>query len=791
MADASDPRLIRIPGPHAGGSTWDECGLLNQDATLSTPVGDSVELLLPADPAGSFGLACKDGSIGRLTLPRGIAIDHRLRVYLLDAAGGRVLRNDPAAAGYDPAHPFAPLHGVGNDDLDTADLRRLADPVAIAVDRHSLYVADGGTYRVLIYGLDGFTLQDEWRFRSPDRPRDVIATGDRVFILAPDAVYAYRAGDTLPRLLFRRRDVGGAWSRAAVDASGLLYILVPPWLGDPARLQVFDPARPGVRLAEITDPAQVRDRFPFPAVYSIPDESLSQPRYVLPEPLARGCGRTWPKPIPGRTTEVSLTKFPGASGKPGDGFVFDPHGEVVPPAKLRPARTPLYKTGGQPSRSGQPVLNPDMNGVWISQPLESGLFRCRWDTAVLEFADLPAGCAATVQTYTAEERLADQDIQQLPEEAWIDGLTVTGTNRNPAVDPRVQTDFLIDGPPGRFLWLRVRLRGDGFGTPSLSRITLRCPRQSYLEYLPAVFSEDDQSRRFLERLLAVFQAEWDPLEERVASAAGLFDPAAVPPTHLDFLAGWFGVKFENGWSAAARRRLLRMLPDMLFAPRRADGRPGGSRRGTPAALREFVAAVLPTVAGDDDLDTSAFPLVIEGFRERDYRQLVAACAKGSTEALPANDASGPIGAAAGPTPELFGPEEVGRFQLGLTSTLGEEQLLPANAPDLDLFAIHANRFRVVVPEAWVPTPAAKAALCRVIEAEKPAHTAYRLDLVGPRFQVGVRSTVGVDTILAGPEPLRLGDPALPGAVLGPPAASAAGPVQLQPGARLGVDAVRL
>jgi hypothetical protein len=35
--------------------------------------------------------------------------------------------------------------------------------------------------------------------------------------------------------------------------------------------------------------------------------------------------------------------------------------------------------------------------------------------------------------------------------------------------------------------------------------------------------------------------------------------------------------------------------------------------------------------------------------------------------------------------------------------------------------------------------------------EKPAHTYYTLEVVVPAFQIGVQSTVGVDTLL-GPAP---------------------------------------
>ena len=108
-----------------------------------------------------------------------------------------------------------------------------------------------------------------------------------------------------------------------------------------------------------------------------------------------------------------------------------------------------------------------------------------------------------------------------------------------------------------------------------------------------------------------------------------------------------------------------------------------------------------------------------------------------------------------------------------------------------MFAAHAHRFRVVVPAAWVATPAAEAAVRRAIESEKPAHTAYELHLVRPGARLGAQATVGVDTILGGadarltPGGLRLGtDAALPPSGFPPPA-------RLGAGVRLGNDPARI
>jgi hypothetical protein len=96
---------------------------------------------------------------------------------------------------------------------------------------------------------------------------------------------------------------------------------------------------------------------------------------------------------------------------------------------------------------------------------------------------------------------------------------------------------------------------------------------------------------------------------------------------------------------------------------------------------------------------------------------------------------------------------------------------------------------VVLPAAWAGDPDRVAALRRAIEAEKPAHAAYDLDLVTPGVRIGVQSTVGVDTILGGPPPgLGSAGPRLGAGGL-PPADSP--PARLDAGLRLGTDPARI
>lgn len=84
------------------------------------------------------------------------------------------------------------------------------------------------------------------------------------------------------------------------------------------------------------------------------------------------------------------------------------------------------------------------------------------------------------------------------------------------------------------------------------------------------------------------------------------------------------------------------------------------------------------------------------------------------------------------------------FQLGKTSTIGVDTLLDGGGPHF---------FRVLIR---LPTPDPEQqrkslqVVRAIIDLEKPAHTHYAVDVETPSLQLGVHSTVGVDTLLSPP-----------------------------------------
>jgi phage tail-like protein len=683
------------------GRVWLDRRAASQGMSVSAESG----LRLAARPDGPLALDWPDGSVGGLGLPLGMALDRDFRLYVLDPeAPWRIRRFEPSR------EAFEPLPGLGGRGREPRQFDR---PANIGLLRGNLYVADRGNARMQVFDLRTLALRHLWE--GVGTPLDVAAGPRFAWMLTEDGrVYRHRPGGDWPVFVLR---LTGApdWGRILVDLQGRLYVLRVPEGGDPPALHVFDVN--GEPLEVVQDGGDVHDRFAPPAVrlfFNLRGATRPAPGqgyFCLPAELAALCDARVPLAPPAPERPLALC-LPAGGVPPAGAQIFDRRGRAVEldPAEL--AETPAYGD----------------RGVWISKALDSDRYRCQWHRVALDMATLPAGTRVIVSTLSADAE-APQPAEGDPR--WVEGFRLAGTLDRPGAAPEEPDDFLVQSRPGQYLWLKIVLEGDGFGTPALHKLQVHYPRQSYLDYLPAIFAEEGESRWFLERFLSIFQTEWDELEGQIADLPALFDPDAVPGGPLlDQLARWIALPLEGTWDAEQRRNLLRLV--RRFYP----------QRGTAAGLRLFLQATLQNITGLSPEGQGLFPVLVEGFRRRDHAFLAAGGAPGT-------------GTASYP---LWSPAVVDRLQTGAHARAGEVRLVSTNDPARDVFHTYAHRFQVYLPAGWVRSAADESMVRRALDAEKPAHTGYDLCLVPARFRVGVQSTVGLDTVVGGIPVARLACP---------------------------------
>ncbi|HXS00962.1 MAG TPA: hypothetical protein VN724_10335 [Pyrinomonadaceae bacterium] len=691
---------------------------------VSVSLGDHTGLTLSTRSDGPLGLNSRDGSLGRVILPWRMASDEAGMLFILGHELPGVRRFDPERC------EFVALKGL--DDETGTGVGEFKDPANIAVVGDNLYVADRGNRRVQVFALGTLSVKHVWESQDDEvwDPIDVAAGGGDAYILDQrhSRVYVHHSG-TDDLKLFISGAADKHWTRIAIDKAKRVYLLRQSSEGP--RVDIYNER--GRFLSTAKDAGEIRDRFDSPIVKLRRVDQSGRWIFSLPEHLQILCGEC--------EAERKHLAFVQQCDPP------------VEPSQMA-AATAAERVFDREGRAWNDTTVPqsidrpyEKTGHWYSKPLDSRIYRCQWHRIELDLEQLPPGTCIEVHTYTADDpNLTLEDVEQRFDRFGKLSYRVAGQIERPArgeqsPDTGKLHEFLIQSDEGQYVWLKLIFISDGYGTPALRSLRLHYPRESYLQYLPAVYSSDDESRRFLERFLSIFQTEWDALEDRIAGVPALFDPKAVPVgPALNFLASWFALPLEGEWDDEQKRTLLAAVSRIYFGRWKATGDENrclteidpanATRRGTREGLRHYLQIYLENITRWTPEEQGGFPVIDEGFRERQRLMLTLSDTARLSHGAP-----------------LWSPSATGRMQFGSFAREGEARLISTGDPQHEIFQEFAHRFRVFVPSSWITTTKDEEMLHRALSEEKPAHTSYDLCLVEPRFRVGLQSTVGIDTIV--------------------------------------------
>lgn len=644
--------------------------------------------------------------------PRELAFDGRGGLWVLDPRNGRIDRFDAQGRWHGPG---AVLAGATHLMLDGADR-----PLVIARQEHAAGWATRFPQPAFVE-IDGGDAQTEWqalRFAA-------LPAGCRFDVDArvADAALGPAALALLP---------AAEWRRCASDVQPAAQAPALPLRLDTGRvLQLRIVARVAWPAGAPALVAQAAQAWRIDADGTARRMDLRADQPGLPPPPA--AVPPWHVDAEGR---LLLLCDGAGDGTPADWRVFDDAGHEIGRRAPAPWR---YKR----------------SGVALGARLDSAIEDCTWHRVVLR-GRIPPGCSVEVRTTTAPLDLDSAELATLPDSAWCTRIVLAGGTGD-------SHDCLVLSPPGRYLWLRLQLRGDGERTPCIESIVVEYPRISLRRYLPAVFGADPQGADFTDRFSALFDATLRSIEAPIDDLASFVDPLSAPTGEpgrdfLGWLAGWLGEPAYAELPLARRRHLLKQAP-RLFALR---GTPEGLRRqlwlllGMDTALaacqdqrgrractprRANCAAPPPCRPAEPP------PLLLEHFKLRRWLHV----------------GQGRLGDDA----ELWGDAIVNRTQLDVHAQAGGTRLVATPDPLRDPLLVHAHRASVFVPAGATRTPALRRALQRLLQREVPAHVEVQLHPVAPRFQVGRQAMLGLDAVVArtpagvalqdaGPQAARLG-----------------------------------
>jgi phage tail-like protein len=318
---------------------------------------------------------------------------------------------------------------------------------------------------------------------------------------------------------------------------------------------------------------------------------------------------------------------------------------------------------------------------------------------------------------------------EAPEDTHIQMFTLTNDGGNPPFVPNSPNPFagnawssiprdLLDGvipnPPAPSLWIGLLVQGTPWVTPEIAQIRVDYGRDTYLPFLPGLYSQDTQARDFLERLLALSASALGGTEDEIEDLPLLFDAQASPaPDWLAWLAGWLDFRVSGRWTDTEARSYLAQAFELY------------GWRGTIEGLRRM----LKMYAGVN-------ARIWEPARYTSLWSLGEVSSLGFTTMLSPSPLEGAV--------------------LGSTASLDLSRVTDDDTGAM-LFEDLAHTFCVEVYGSELKQGGALQSVRALLDREKPAHTVYGLSVIEPGMNVGWQARIGVDSILGnGFPPLRLG-----------------------------------
>jgi len=350
------------------------------------------------------------------------------------------------------------------------------------------------------------------------------------------------------------------------------------------------------------------------------------------------------------------------------------------------------------------------------------------DTTAISAAMLPGTPTAAWQSIPSEVAFAPTLLHSAPIEN-VQGLFMVLVQR---------TNKVVRNLSGRYLGVRIQLKGDGRNSPQIAGMRVYGPRFSYVQkYLPEIYHEakfppeadvdgDSTRRDFLERFVDIFESQFTRIEDRIANAYLLMRPESTPDDSLDWLGGWIAIQ-PNSYPPGRKRARLEATPS-LYQWR-------GTAKGVTQAL---------DVATNGGCSRGAI-IVIEDFRLRHIFATIlgADLSIKNNPLLPGY--SGSSNSIVGDTLFLGDPSVQAELQALYESDLH----IAGSATAVQAFYDQLAYRMTVFVHNQVENVNLKL-VQRIVEAEKPAHVQAFVKVATQPFMIGLASLLGVNTYL-GPE----------------------------------------
>jgi len=691
--------------------------------------------------------------------PSGIAVDADGTIYFSDPTHDRILKID----GCDGSLSSVPCVGrKGSEPTQLNAPRGLLIPDF----RHSLFVADSGNHRVQIFDLDSGQLGGIWgqaSMAAEPQPSSEVGRFNTPWDLAADHHGNVYVVDH-ENCRVQRFDRTGGLNRSFWERMARAKVLKRPSgiaisdVQGALRLYVIDETLHAV-FVFYGDGSPVVLRRPMKPV-SIGGAQLTKPMGIAATPTAIYVGDNERQRIlKFRTDDFEFVGEAVGYRGPVAALALDGKGNL------------LVHNGSSAAPVSLAIEQGFVNqGVLWSKAIKASETTVNWHRVQATTSSHPTGAYLRLFVHTSDDDTAPPAVNPDSSDPFSDPKWRPHSS---TPDPfSGVTDLFIGGRPAKFLWVGVLFSGDGRHTAVVPQLRVEFDHATYLDHLPAIFSEDvfaDANHPplhpdlieapgngcarsllgnipdhqiciatgscccgdFLLRFLSLFETFFVELEDRIAMLSLLFDPRVVPGEFLPWLAGWLALDLDEDWDEARQRQLIAKAFELY------------GRRGTVEGLRES----LRLFAGVNAIIEE--PIINAAWWSLPAEAQTCGCAKSTTTKEKQKEWQSTENSILGVN-TMLAPAHPQGAVAGSTATLDYSHLITDEDYGAPLFDDVAHQFSIQLYGSQLKCAQTLPRVKAVIEAEKPAHTDYHLCIIEPRMRVEFQARLGIDTVVAGP-----------------------------------------
>lgn len=212
--------------------------------------------------------------------------------------------------------------------------------------------------------------------------------------------------------------------------------------------------------------------------------------------------------------------------------------------------------------------------------LENGM---QWYRVAIE-QEIPRDSYIKVSLYASDAKAVFFRNTFEPLDHLILSDKISAGDKKNLLDPLFEETFTntadaLVSVKGRYLWIRIELRGTAVSGPKLKKLRVFMPGENVVDYLPEIYRIKNEKSDFFFRYMSLFQTFIFDLEQKIDNVSCNFDVEVAEKDFLDWLCKWLDIRDIHSWEESRLRLFLSEAMEIYAA--------AGTRKGVERLVEIF------------------------------------------------------------------------------------------------------------------------------------------------------------------------------------------------------------